>query len=218
MQSIKYYKAYCLIQMEQMNQKINLKEIERKAYTSYHQDGIIDVTIAITVLMFAVVVISDMPWMGGIVGVLVTSIYAGMKKVITIPRIGYVKFPQQRTQRLMILTVTLGLVAMIAGVFAFMQTLSSSVPDWLMFLIDNYMITIGVAVSALFLLGAYSFKTKRIYGYSLLTLVMFLVGHFFSFPLYYYLTALGSIILITGLALMIRFVNKYPKSPETTEA
>jgi hypothetical protein len=204
--------------MEQMNQKINLKEIERKAYTSYHQDGIIDVTIAITVLMFAAVVISDMPWMGGIVGVLVTSIYAGMKKVITIPRIGYVKFPQQRTQRLMILTVTLGLVAMIAGVFTFMQTLSSGVPDWLMFLIDNYMITIGVAVSALFLLGAYSFKTKRIYGYSLLTLVMFLAGHFFSFPLYYYLTALGSIILITGLALMIRFVNKYPKSPETTEA
>ena len=201
-----------------MNKKINLKEIERKAYTSYHQDGILDVTFAITVLMFAVVVISDMPWLGGIVGVLVTSIYAGLKKFITIPRIGYVKFPQQRTQRLMILTVTLGLVAMIAGVFAFMHTLSSGVPDWLIFLIDNYMITIGVAVSALFLLGAYSFKTKRIYGYSLLTLVMFLAGHFLSFPLYYYLLALGTVILITGLTLMIRFVNKYPKAPETTEA
>ena len=158
--------------------------------------------------MFAAVVISDMPWMGGIVGVLVISIYAGMKKIITVPRIGYVKFPQQRTQRIMILTVTLGLVAMIAGVFAFMQTLSSGVPDWLMLLIDNYMITIGVAVSALFLLGAYSFKTKRIYGYSLLTLVMFLTGHFLSFPLYYYLIPLGSSILVMGLALRTQFINK----------
>ena len=168
-----------------MNQKINLKEIERKAYTSYHQDGIIDVTFAITILMFAAVVISDMVWMGGIVGVLVTSIYAGMKKVITIPRIGYVKFPQQRTQRLMILTVTLGLVAMIAGVFAFMQTISSGVPDWMIFLIDNYMITIGVAVSALLILGEYSLKTKRIYTYYMLKLVMFLDGHLLSLPLYY---------------------------------
>ena len=118
----------------------------------------------------------------------------------------------------MLLAVVLGLISMIAGVFAFMQTLSSGTPDWLIFLIDNYMITIGVAVSALFLLGAYSFKTKRIYGYSLLTLVIFLTGHFFSFPLYYYLTALGSLILVMGVVLMARFLNKYPKSNQTMGA
>ena len=201
-----------------MNQKINLKEIERKAYTSYHQDGILEITIAFTVLIFAVVMLGEMPWMGGMAGILAVSVYAGMKKLVTIPRIGYVKFPQQRTQKIVALTLVLGTVSMMAGLFAFMQTTSSGTPDWLLFLIDNYMLTIGVAVAALFLLGGYAFKTKRIYVYALLTLVMFVGGHFLSFPLYYYLTVLGIIILGSGLAMMIRFVNKYPKATETMDA
>ena len=201
-----------------MNQKINLKEIERKAYTSYHQDGILEIAIASTILIFAVVMLGDMPWMGGIAGILAVSVYASMKKLVTIPRIGYVKFPKQRTQKIVALTLVLGIASMVAGLFAFMQTTSSGTPDWLLFLIDNYMLTIGVAVAVLFLLGGYALKTKRIYVYALLTLVMFVGGHFLSFPLYYYLTVLGIIILGSGLAMMIRFVNKYPKATETMDA
>jgi hypothetical protein len=151
-------------------------------------------------------------------GVLAVSFYAGMKKLITVPRIGYVKFPQQRAQRIVALTVVLGLVSMVGGIFAFMQTTSSGTPDWLLFLIDNYMLTIGTVVAALFLLGGYAFKTKRIYAYALLTLVMFVGGHFLSFPLYYYLTVLGITVLAVGLSMMIRFVKKYPKATETMDA
>jgi hypothetical protein len=204
--------------MKPMNQKINLKEIERKAYTSYHQDGVIDITIAFTTLIFSAVVLSDMPWIGGITGILAISIYAGLKKLVTIPRIGYVKFPQQRAQRILALTVVLGLVSMVAGIFAFMQTTSSGTPDWLLFLIDNYMLTIGTVVAALFLLGGYALKTKRIYAYALLTLVMFVAGHFFDFPLYYYLTALGTLILAFGVFMMSRFIHKYPKATGTMDA
>jgi hypothetical protein len=201
-----------------MNQKINLKEIERKAYTSYHQDGILEIVIAFTILIFALVMLGDMPWMGGMAGILAVSVYAGMKKLVTIPRIGYVKFPQQKTQKIVALTLVLGVASMVAGLFAFMQTKSSGTPDWLLFLIDNYMLTIGVAVAVLFLLGGYALKTKRIYVYALLTLVMFVSGHFLSFPLYYYLTVLGIIILASGLAMMIRFVKKYPKATQTMGA
>lgn len=201
-----------------MNQKINLKEIERKAYTSYHQDGILEIAIAFTILIFAVVMLGDMPWMGGMAGILAVSVYAGMKKLVTIPRIGYVKFPQQRSQKIVALTLVLGIASMVAGLFAFMQTTSSGTPDWLLFLIDNYMLTIGVAVAVLFLLGSYALKTKRISVYSLLTLVMFVGGHFLSFPLYYYLTVLGIIILASGFAMMIRFVNMYPKATQTMGA
>jgi len=68
------------------------------------------------------------------------------------------------------------------------------------------------------MLAGYAFKTKRIYAYALMTLVMFVAGHFIYFPLYYYLTALGSVILACGLFLMIRFVRKYPKVTETVDA
>jgi len=204
-----------------MNQRIDLKEIERKAYTSYHQDGVIDVTIAVIVLLFAIIMLGDMPWLGGIGGVsgiLAVSLYAAFKKFVTVPRLGYVKFPQQRAQRMTGIALALGTLSALMGVVVFFQTRSQGTPDWLMLLIDNYMLTIGIAVAGLFLLGGYAFKTNRLYAYALLTLAMFTIGHFLSFPLYYYLAALGTIIMTIGIVLMIRFVQKYPKATQTAEA
>jgi hypothetical protein len=204
-----------------MNQKINLKEIERKAYTSYHQDGVIDVTIAFVTLIFSVIMLGYIYWLGsigGISGILAISLYAGAKKLLTVPRIGYVKFPQQRAQRMTAVAVALGVLSFVAGTVALVQTMAQGTPDWLVLLIENYMLTIGTTVAALFLLAGYAFKTKRIYAYALLTLFMFFAGHFIYFPLYYYLTALGSLILACGLFLMIRFVRKYPKATETADA
>jgi hypothetical protein len=204
-----------------MNQKINLKEIERRAYTSYHQDGVIDITVAVVVFLFSIIMIGDMPWLGGIggiAGILAISLYAGFKKLVTVPRIGYVKFPQQRAQRMTAIAIALGTLSALMGLVAFLQTMSQGTPDWLMLLIDNYMLTIGTAVAGLFLLGGYAFKTNRIYAYALLTFAMFVAGHFIYFPLYYYLTALGTIILMCGLFLMIRFIRKYPKTTEAVDA
>jgi hypothetical protein len=203
-----------------MSEKINLKEIERKAYTSYHQDGVIDVTIAFVILIFSVIMLGDIYWLGsigGISGFLALLLYAGAKKLLTVPRIGYVKFPQQRAQRMIAVAVALGVLSFVAGTVALIQTMSQGTPDWLVLLIENYMLTIGTTVAALFLLAGYAFKTKRIYAYALLTLVMFVAGHFIYFPLYYYLTALGSLILACGLFMMIRFVRKYPKATETVD-
>jgi len=204
-----------------MNQKINLKEIERKAYTSYHQDGVIDITIAFVILLFSVIMLGDIYLLGsigGISGILAISLYAGFKKFVTVPRIGYVKFPQQRAQRMTAVAVALVTLSALMGLVAFLQTMSQGTPDWLMLLIDNYMLTIGTSVAALFLLGGYAFKTTRIYASALLTFVMFVAGPFIYFPLYYYLTALGTLILVCGLFLMIRFVRKYPKATETVDA
>ncbi|PVX26449.1 MAG: hypothetical protein CW716_05935 [Candidatus Bathyarchaeum sp.] len=204
-----------------MNQKINMKEIERKAYTAYHQDGVVDVSVAVVILFFGIIMVGDMPWLGGIGGVsgiLAVTLYAAFKKFITVPRLGYVKLPQQRAQRMTAITIALGTLSALMAVVAFFQTTSQGTPDWLLFLIDNYMLTIGIAVAGLFLLGGYAFKTKRIYAYALLTLVMFTTGHFLSFPLYYYLVALGTIIMAIGIVLMILFVQKYPKTTQTTEA
>ena len=197
-----------------------MKEIERKAYTVYHQDGVIDITMAFVIFIFSVIMLGEiylLGSLGGISGFLAISLYAGFKKLVTIPRIGYVKFPQQRARKITMVTVLLGTLSAAIGAVAFMQTTSSGTPEWLLFLIDNYMLTIGVAVSGLFLLGGFAFKTKRIYVYSLLTLVMFVAGHFIYFPLSYYLAALGTIILTCGVVLLVQFVRKYPKATKTVE-
>ena len=204
-----------------MNNKINLKEIERKAYTSHHQDGVIDITIAFVTLIFSVILIGNISLigsLGGMSGFIALLLYAGLKKLVTVPRIGYVKFPVQRTQRITALAVALNTLSAVMGAVAFVQTMEQGTPDWLMFLIENYMLTLGIAVAFLFMLSGYAFKTKCIYAYALLTLVMFVAGHFVYFPVYYYVIALGSIILAYGLFMIIRFIGKYPKATETVDA
>jgi len=195
-----------------MTEKINLKEIERKAYTSYHQDGLIDIFAGFFILSFSLWLILDMAWMGWILWLVVVSAYAAAKRVFTIPRIGLVKFPQRRVKRTVAGFVLLGVLSFVLGIVTFMQVEGGSTPLWLLFAIENYMLVIGVSVAALFCVVGYTFRTKRMYPYALLTLVVFVTGHFLYFPLYYYVTLLGTLILLSGLAMLIRFVRKYPFS------
>ena len=200
-----------------MNQKINLKEIARNAYTSYHEDGILDISLAIVILAFGLMMIVDMPWLGGAIGIVAMSFYAGAKKVLTVPRIGYVKFSQLRAQRVNIALLVLGFLGFALGLVAFMQTGSGETPSWLLFLIDNYMLTAGAIIASLFLLAGYTFRTKRMYTYALVGLVMFVVGYFIHYPLEYYLVLLGTIILAIGIIMMTRFVTKHPKTSQALD-
>ena len=199
-----------------MAEKINLKKIERKAYTSYHQDGLIDIFAGFFILSFSVWIILDMSWMGWMFFIVGTSIYAAAKRVFTIPRIGFVKFRQQRTQVAVGMFVGLLLLSSVLGLVTFMQVEGGSTPLWLLFAIEYYLPVIGVIVAALFCVGGYTFRTQRMYAYALLTLAMFVPGHFLYFPLHYYITLLGTLILLVGLVMLIRFVRRYPLSATGT--
>jgi hypothetical protein len=48
-----------------MNDRINMKEIERKAYTAYHEDGLIDIVIGFFIMSFAMLIILDIPTLAG---------------------------------------------------------------------------------------------------------------------------------------------------------
>ncbi len=195
-----------------MTEKISLKEIERKAYTSYHQDGLIDVFAGFLILSFGLWLILDMAWMGWMLWFVVGSAYAAAKKTLTIPRIGFVKFAPHRAKALMTIAVIVFSLFALLGVVAFMQTEGGGPPLWLLLAIENYMLVIGVSAAASFCVVGYAFRVSRMYAYALLTLVMFVTGHFLYFPLYYYLTLLGLLILFSGLAMVIRFVRRYPLS------
>ena len=74
------------------------------------------------------------------------------------------------------------------------------------------MLVTGVLVGASFCAVGYAFRVRRMYAYALLTLVTFVIGQFLSYPLYYYLILVGTLILFFGLALLIRFIRRYSVS------
>ena len=135
-----------------------------------------------------------------------------MKKQITVPRIGYVKFAPSRTAKskktISLLTIA-GVLALIPGVLLYVTTESGSQAP-IQFLIEYGMIVIGVAGMALLAVVAYISEISRLYVYSAVFCAIFTGGYFLSIPFFYYPITLGAVILLSGTYFLIRFLYEYP--------
>lgn len=201
--------------------KPNLREIEKNTYMSYHQDGLIDIFVGFYILLFGAgilirTVTEFSTWfiIPAIFPSIMVPIWISFKRRITIPRIGYVKFGLRSANKLM--AVFLGLAAAGLGVFMVFGLGGSMGQSWALALMDliisNSMIIIGISAVLISSLFAYTMGLKRLYVYGLVTLVMFLVGHFMAIQFEYFLLTIGSAIVIYGLVLLRQFLQKYPLS------
>ena len=199
----------------------SLRDVEKRTYVSYHQDGLIDIFVGVYILLFGAGIflrtVTDFStWfiIPAIFPAVMVPIWISFKRRITIPRIGYVKFGFRSGNKLM--AVFLGLSVAGLGVFMIFGFGASSGQSWAATfrnLIFSYsMIIIGVGAAVISSLFAYTMGLKRLYGYGILTLVMFLAGHFLPIPFEYFLVTIGIAIIFYGLILLIRFIRKYPIS------
>jgi hypothetical protein len=212
-----------------MSTQINLKEIERKAFRSTYQDGLLDICISSVVgsmaLLMFILVRDDFPWLYlglAVLGVCVGQLifWAG-KKFVTLPRMGQVKFGEIRRKRSKTLALILavvvlfqvGMVLLTAGVWA--------LPAWgkkLQELFPDRSATdlLVAAVGALFVgpsMMVVAFFNDFPRGYYI-ALVLSL-GVFLEIWLWQPLiqVAAAVLILIPGLILFRRFLRQYPLFP-----
>jgi len=202
-----------------MTQKNSLREIEKKTYMSYHQDGLLDIFIGIYVLLFGIGILlltmTDFStWfiIPAIFPAIMIPIWLSAKKRITMPRIGYVKFGVRGANKMMALF--LGLMVAGLGVFMVFGLGASMGEGWALilrdFFISNSMIIIGIGALTISSLFAYTMGLKRLYGYGLLIFVLFFTGYFIAIPFGYFLVTIGLVIIVSGFVLLMRFIRKYP--------
>jgi hypothetical protein len=200
-----------------MNRKMSVREVERRTYMSYHQDGLLDIFVGVYVLLFALgillMTVTDFStWfvIPAIFPAVMVPIWVSAKKQITMPRIGYVKFGSRGANKLMAIFIGV----LVAGLGAFAVFTFASSQGWALTLrnliISNGMIIIGIGAAVISSLFAYTMGLNRLYAYGLLTLVLFLAGHFISIPFGYFLLTIGLVIVINGFVLLMRFIRKYP--------
>ena len=200
-----------------MTKEPNLKEIERKAYMSYHQDGLLDIFAAIYTLGFGIGIFMDVIWdfsfgviMPGILVAVVLPLWVAAKRKITMPRIGYVNFGTRGANKLTVVFSGL-MVAGLGAFFAFtIATSQGGLREWLNLIVQNGMLVVGVGTLAVCSLFAYSMGLKRLYAYGSLAAIAFVVGHFMGIFFAYVMTALGITVMAAGLALLINFIKRYP--------
>lgn len=198
-----------------MSSEINLKQIERKAYLSYHRDGLWDIFLGIFFLGMGIFMFFNTAYlMGGLIAGLV-PVAIIIKKWFATSRLGYVKFTSQRqTQEKksrVKLTVILSLTA-ILGLVNFMAF--SGKAEWQTWIRNLGIIHFGFVLSLV--LGAVGllFDMKRLLVYAGLILAAFIAAHLTNtYPPAYFILP-GIIFLIVGLVMLIRFLRKYPRPKE----
>jgi len=192
-----------------MTQDIDLKEIERKAFTSYHQDGLADIMAGLGILLAGISMIYDVSTIVIICICLFAPLGAKAKKALTIPRIGFVQFNKalfSRKNRVLILAFT---VTFIAGIVNFI-TFTGDEVGWKALVKDLELVPFGFAASLILAVVGFLFSIDRLIVYALLTVSSFIICHLFDLSPAINFFFLGAVILVTGIVLLLRFLAKYP--------
>jgi hypothetical protein len=188
-----------------MTQEMDLKHIERKVWLSFHSDGIWDMFFGSLMLIMGIRILSGAPW---VTFLLIVVILIGLlgKKIITVPRLGYVKFGRNRSNRFKrILIINLICCCVVAAIII-PALLGAPIPK------EVRLISLSIATLIIFSGMAFIFDFKRMYIYAVLLaagLTIFdLLGDIRGAIL---LTVAGLTIIIIGLAIFVLFLKKYPK-------
>jgi hypothetical protein len=196
-----------------MSNGINLRELERRAFLSYHGDGILDVMIGFGLIIAALWIYAEMPWLVGSWVPVMTPIYLQAKKNITVPRLGHVEFSGQRkgkTKKTLSALVVFNLILFAGGFGAWMAMDIGGKPQWLIELLENYMILTGVLGLVASWIVAFISDLRRFYIYGLMNLAVFTISGFFRLHIALGMVLLGIIVVLYGLILLLDFRRKYP--------
>lgn len=193
----------------------NIKEIQRKAYTSYHQDGLIDLFASIYVITFAAGILMDFLWdfsfgviLPGFILVLTIPLWIAAKRKITVPRIGYVNFGGKGKNNLTAILVGLTVLG-IAFLFIFAMIRVGTAP-LATIIIEYGMIFTALGSLTVCSLFGYAMGLKRMYAYGILAFAFFTVGYFIGVFFAYVILGLGIVVIFSAVSLLVRFVRKYP--------
>jgi len=192
-----------------MNAPFNLKELERKAFRSFYQDGIWDIFFGLMMLaMYASTVFDNsgnkalkiLPMIFLEIFAMFFLIYG--KKQITTPRLGHVVFGPKRKRRLVYIFIV-NLVALVAGVVLY------GVNDLLSLnLAQSELIAplgMGVWIAFLTSIMAYFLDFDRLYIYALIYGSTFAAVLLLDLPILFLVAAL--LILIPGGVIFFRFLS-----------
>jgi hypothetical protein len=195
-----------------MSEMIDLRDVERRAWTLYFQDGLWDIFFGLLFLGGGLRALTDNLWFYLLVFAGILIFILG-KRWITLPRLGQIHFSAGRKARTAVVrVVALGAMIVTAVIFVLIVTGSdlSGLPlNWLFV----------IMVPGVFLLMAYMMDFTRLYGYAILVTVFTVLGEFVGDPAAAWAQIIaGMVPLAVGIFLLIRFLRTYPAVDESTLA
>jgi hypothetical protein len=200
---------------------IDLGELERKAYLTYNEDGLIDILIGAILFFLGSYILSDtqIPF-ANFLFLIGPLVWAGLKRKFTIPRVGYVKFgagPKGKLRRVLLSLLVVFQIILVLATSASAR-FHNDRPIWLV-LLDEYGVLIvgSCAVSVILYLVGYFNEAKRFNIYTVASVFLFTAAHNLLEPeldiwqkMAYAEIPLGVLMVAYGLWTLREFIKRYP--------
>jgi uncharacterized membrane protein len=206
-----------------MTEKIDLKNIEKKAWASYFQDGLFDIFLGLIALNFGIApLIEDITGITylisyGIMLIVAFILFYTGKKYITATRIGRAKFSGERKIKNRKTTLVLA-ISVIFGCIVLLITATNISP--ITSNIHFGAVVFGINAVIVFSVMAYFLDFNRLYVYGWLfagSIVLVEVSRGYVGTAYDNVIGFGTsgvIMICIGLAYLIRFLQRYPLTSE----
>jgi hypothetical protein len=191
-----------------MRTDIDIKQIQRKVYMSYFQDGLWDILLGVFLLCWGLMVTFDIVAVMGGFWLVFYMMILGLKRWLVYPRAGYIKIAEARRQQIKM--VLLGAVVFLAGVAVIPIFIIDSRPAWFS---EYFMLMIGGMFTLVIVFLAVWWQVYRWYVYAGVVLLAFMSHQWLDTELNLSFFIPGGIIVIYGLILLILFLRRYPKKP-----
>ena len=204
-----------------MTTETDLKRLERKAWTSFFQDGLLDILMGLVLLavgfpamlpgIFTSGLSQDVA--GAVLMVLALVAYWAGKRFSTVPRTGRAEFSRARKSRQTKAAVIYAISAII-GAAVFLMTilgLSSSPPAWVQRLGVEGFLALGIGGFMFVILGLSSYFTDYTRGYVIAALYALAFGGKVLLHNPIVFVVAGTAAILVGLAVFVRFLRTHPK-------
>ncbi len=200
---------------------IDLKELERKAYFSYNEDGLIDILVGSILLLLGTYITLDAQIPFTYLFILFGPLaWAGLKKRFTIPRIGYVQFgagPRGKQRRILLTLLVVFQVLLVLATAASNRAQGDR-PIWFVMLDEYGVLLVGSCiVSVILYFVGYFNEAKRFNIYTVASVLLFAFAHNFLGSdldiwqkMAYAEIPLGVLMIVYGLWTLRGFIEKYP--------
>ncbi len=185
---------------------VNLEILKKNIYQTYFSDGIWDMILGLIYLSFGLgVLINQNFWY---LFPIIVTLPMALKRSISDPRIGSLKF--RKSQRMWLMVLYFLFMLLVLGFVIFLGVINPSGDQTVRWLTVNIFLVIGLIIAIILCLVGWFIKFQRLYLYAILNFIGFaLAGRIASVGVV--LTVLGVLFLIAAIIVMRNFMKRHPK-------
>lgn len=203
-----------------MSSRLQLQDIERRAWLRTFDHGLWDVGIGLLLASFGAAVLTGYYWLSPIwIAALVPSLKSFARRLI-VPRLGHVTFKERRQRsKFRIQVVMGGLVVAGLGMFLLLYWATQSAPPpWVGWIRSHFLIVLAAVWGSSLAVAGWAAAFPRLYLHAALLFGALVLSDLSgAFHLGTALIAAGGAIALVGAALFLRFLRRYPRYPANPE-